>query len=95
MNKHMLKDLIHGGFWTPEIRNQIMADRGSIQNVAAIPDEMKRLYKTVLGDQSEDSSRSCCRSCCRHLSESVFQCSLPESEHGKTYEYASTPGNEA
>eukprot|EP00938_MAST-03A_sp_MAST-3A-sp1_P000979 g979.t1 len=47
VNKHMLKDLIQGGFWTPEIRNQIMADRGSIQNVAAIPDEMKRLYKTV------------------------------------------------
>jgi ribonucleoside-diphosphate reductase alpha subunit len=47
VNKHMLKDLIEGGFWTPEIRNQIMADRGSIQNVAGIPDELKRLYKTV------------------------------------------------
>ena len=47
VNKHMLKDLIKGGYWTPEIRNQIMADRGSIQNVAAIPAELKSLYKTV------------------------------------------------
>lgn len=47
VNKHMMKDLIEGGYWTPQIRNQIMADRGSIQNVAAIPDDLKKLYKTV------------------------------------------------
>jgi len=47
VNKHMLKDLLAKGYWTPEIRNQIMADRGSIQNVAAIPADMKLLYKTV------------------------------------------------
>jgi len=47
VNKHMLKDLLANGYWTPEIRNQIMADRGSIQNVAAIPADMKLLYKTV------------------------------------------------
>jgi len=46
-NKHMMNDLLAKGFWTPEIRNQIMADRGSIQNVHAIPKDLKDLYKTV------------------------------------------------
>ena len=47
VNKHMLKDLISLGLWTAEVRNQIIADRGSIQNVAAIPKEVRDLYKTV------------------------------------------------
>eukprot|EP00605_Chrysophyceae_sp_TOSAG23-4_P002992 GSChrysophyteH1.ASY1.ANO1.3295.1 assembled CDS len=32
VNKYLLKDLVHNGLWTPEVRNQIIADRGSIQN---------------------------------------------------------------
>lgn len=47
VNKHMFKDLIEGGYWTHDIRNQIIADGGSIQNVAAIPKNLKNLYKTV------------------------------------------------
>jgi len=47
VNKHMLKDLIAQGFWTQDIRNQIMAERGSIQGVREIPADLKALYKTV------------------------------------------------
>eukprot|EP00750_Incisomonas_marina_P025764 INCI5662.2.p1 GENE.INCI5662.2~~INCI5662.2.p1 ORF type:complete len:811 (+),score=153.52 INCI5662.2:149-2581(+) len=47
VNRHMLRDLIEGGFWTEEIRNQIIADGGSVQNVHALPQELKDLYKTV------------------------------------------------
>ena len=47
MNKYLLNDLIARGLWTPEIRNQIIADRGSVQNVRQIPQELKDLYKTV------------------------------------------------
>mmetsp|Transcript_19727 Transcript_19727/g.38611 ORF Transcript_19727/g.38611 Transcript_19727/m.38611 type:complete len:795 (+) Transcript_19727:262-2646(+) len=47
VNTHLLKDLISRGLWTPSVRNQIMADRGSVQNVAEIPDDLKALYKTV------------------------------------------------
>ena len=47
VNKHMLRDLIEGGWWTEEIRNQIIADGGSIQSVGAIPQTVKDLYKTV------------------------------------------------
>jgi len=47
LNKYLLRDLMKLGLWTPEIKNQIIADRGSIQNIAAIPQELKDLYKTV------------------------------------------------
>ena len=47
VNRHMLKDLIAHGLWTKEVRNQIIADGGSIQNVRCIPAELKALYKTV------------------------------------------------
>ena len=47
VNKHLLTDLLSRGLWTAEVRNQIIADRGSVQNVKAIPDELKSLYKTV------------------------------------------------
>lgn len=47
VNKYLLKDLVERGLWTSEVRNQIIADKGSVQNVKAIPQEMKDLYKTV------------------------------------------------
>lgn len=47
VNKYLLKDLVERGLWTPEVRNQIIADRGSVQNVKQIPQDMKDLYKTV------------------------------------------------
>ena len=47
VNKHMLKDLVVRGLWTDEVRNQIIGDRGSIQRVGCIPDDLKALYKTV------------------------------------------------
>ncbi|KAH8067325.1 ribonucleoside-diphosphate reductase [Aureococcus anophagefferens] len=46
VNKY-LQDLIALGLWTSEIRNQIIADKGSVQGVAAIPDDLKALYKTT------------------------------------------------
>ena len=47
VNKYLLNDLIARGLWTPEIRNQIIADKGSVQGVAGIPDDLKALYKTT------------------------------------------------
>jgi hypothetical protein len=37
VNRHMLKDLVEGGYWTKDTRNQIIADGGSIQRVSCIP----------------------------------------------------------
>jgi ribonucleotide reductase alpha subunit len=45
--QYLLRDLVERGLWTPEQRNQIIADKGSIQRIAAIPQEIRDLYKTV------------------------------------------------
>eukprot|EP00953_Heterococcus_sp_UTEX-ZZ885_P000629 866-Heterococcus_DN1.PRE.2 len=47
INKYLLKDLTDMGLWTAEVRNQIMANGGSIQAVTQIPQHLRDLYKTV------------------------------------------------
>jgi ribonucleotide reductase alpha subunit len=47
VNTHLLKDLTEMGIWNDNIKNQIIADNGSIQNIENIPDDIKLLYKTV------------------------------------------------
>eukprot|EP00752_Nemacystus_decipiens_P007598 g6789.t1 len=46
VNKHLLRDLTTRGLWTASVRNQIIADQGSVQRVD-IPQDLKDLYKTV------------------------------------------------
>jgi ribonucleoside-diphosphate reductase alpha subunit len=46
-NPHLLQDLTDRGLWTPTVRNQMMRDGGSVQNIAEIPERLKELYKTV------------------------------------------------
>ena len=46
-NPHLLQDLMDLGLWTPDIRNQLMRDGGSVAKIDAIPDRLKELYKTV------------------------------------------------
>ena len=47
VNKHLLKDLINLGLWNNDMKNRIISANGSIQNIDAIPTEIKELYKTV------------------------------------------------
>ena len=47
VNKHMLKDLTSLGLWNSDIRNKIIRDGGSIQNIHEIPVDVRNLYKTV------------------------------------------------
>ena len=46
INRHLLKDLGELGLWTPELKNRLIANRGSIQNIQNIPDNIKAIYKT-------------------------------------------------
>jgi ribonucleotide reductase alpha subunit len=46
-NPHLLQDLSDRGLWTPSLRNRLMRDNGSVQNIPEIPDRIKELYKTV------------------------------------------------
>jgi len=47
VNKHLLRELTSRGLWTSSVRNRIIADGGSIQNVPEIPKEIRAVYKTV------------------------------------------------
>ena len=47
VNKHLVKDLSAIGLWNETIRNKIIVEKGSIQNIPEIPTELKSIYKTV------------------------------------------------
>nr|NVI77038.1 ribonucleoside diphosphate reductase large subunit [Cucujiformia] len=47
VNHHLLKDLTQLGLWSDVMKNQIIANCGSIQNIPGIPDDIKKIYKTV------------------------------------------------
>src|SRR6056300_1611372 len=46
VNKHLLKDLIERGLWNEDMKNTLIAHKGSVQNIDEIPDDLKELYKT-------------------------------------------------
>merc|ERR1712194_830607 len=46
VNKHLLRDLIKRDLWTEELRMQLIAHNGSVQNLD-LPLDLKELYKTV------------------------------------------------
>lgn len=47
VNKHLLKDLIGLGIWNDNLKNRLIAENGSVQNIQEVPQEMKEIYKTV------------------------------------------------
>jgi len=69
INKYLLKDLVDRGLWTTSLRNQLIAERGSVQDIQAIPADLKELYKTVweikqkcIIDQAADRGIYICQS---------------------------------
>ncbi|MFT4533379.1 MAG: ribonucleoside-diphosphate reductase alpha subunit [Saprospiraceae bacterium] len=69
MNKHLLKDLIGLGLWDDRLKQKLMAENGSVQNIDEVPDDLKEMYKTVyeisqkvLIDQSADRGAFVCQS---------------------------------
>ena len=47
VNPHLLKDLTELGLWDDNMKNHIISENGSIQNIPTIPDDLKAIYKTV------------------------------------------------
>lgn len=47
VNRHLVRDLTSLGLWTSSVKNRIIADNGSVQNIKEIPDRIKQIYKTV------------------------------------------------
>jgi len=47
VNKYLVDELTLIGLWKSDIRTQIIADNGSIQGIAEIPQKIRDIYKTV------------------------------------------------
>jgi len=47
VNPHLLEDLTDRGLWNDDLKNQLFANYGSIQNIPDIPEDLKPIYKTV------------------------------------------------
>jgi ribonucleotide reductase alpha subunit len=69
VNKHLLRELTSLGLWTESVRNRIIADNGSVQNVPEIPLKIREVYKTVweisqrsILDMAADRSPFICQS---------------------------------
>jgi len=69
VNKHLMRDLTKLGIWNESMRNRIIADRGSVQNIEEIPKKLRDVYKTVweipqrvILDMAADRSPYICQS---------------------------------
>jgi ribonucleoside-diphosphate reductase alpha chain len=69
VNKYLVNDLAKLHLWTSDIRTQIVANNGSIQDIPDIPLEIRDVYKTVweipqktLIDMSADRAPFICQS---------------------------------
>tara|TARA_B100001741_G_scaffold214371_1_gene177531 strand:- start:166 stop:753 length:588 start_codon:yes stop_codon:yes gene_type:complete len=47
LNKHLVSDLIERGLWSSDMKDEILRHKGSVQAIAAIPEDLKDLYKTT------------------------------------------------
>ena len=47
INKHLLKDLTDLGIWNDKTKEELMSNKGSVQNIEGLPKNLKELYKTV------------------------------------------------
>lgn len=69
VNKHLVRDLVELDLWNENMRNRIILEKGSIQNIEEIPAELRLIYKTVweisqktIIDMSADRGKFICQS---------------------------------
>ena len=85
VNKYLIHEMIERELWTNEMRNLIVANNGSVQNIG-LPEDIEKLYKTVweipqkvLIDLSAERGRFTCQS----QSFNVYLLGGKESQSGK------------
>lgn len=68
INKYLMKDLIELGLWNNDLKEKVILNNGSIQNISEIPIELRKIYKTVweipqkvIIDQSIDRAPFICQ----------------------------------
>ena len=47
INKYLMKDLTDLGLWSEDVKNNIIANKGSVQYINGLPDDLKEKYKIV------------------------------------------------
>ena len=47
LNKYLMNELLELGIWTEGLKQEIIARNGSVQGIAAIPEEIQNRYKTT------------------------------------------------
>jgi len=47
VNKHLMKELADAGLWSDEIKNSIIANKGSVQHIVGLDPEIKKRYLIV------------------------------------------------
>ena len=47
INKHLIKDLQKLNLWNPQIKNEIVRNGGSVQQIDEIPQDLKNIYRTI------------------------------------------------
>ncbi len=47
INKHLVESLMENDLWSDEIKNKLILENGSVQNIPEIPVDVKEVYKTV------------------------------------------------
>jgi ribonucleoside-diphosphate reductase alpha chain len=69
INKHLVRDLEEIGMWNKNIKNKLIVENGSIQNIPEIPVELKERYKTayeisqkIIIDMAADRGAYICQS---------------------------------
>jgi ribonucleoside-diphosphate reductase alpha chain len=69
VNKYLMKELIQLGLWNEQIKNNIIANKGSIQQLTILPEHIRNKYKIVweipmkhLIDMSADRGAFICQS---------------------------------
>jgi ribonucleoside-diphosphate reductase alpha chain len=69
INKYLMRELIDMGIWTEALKNNIIANRGSVQHLTNLSEHMRNKYKTVwelpmkdLIDMSADRAAFICQS---------------------------------
>lgn len=47
VNRHLMKELTQMGLWSEELKDSIIANKGSVQHIDGLPDHVKEKYKIV------------------------------------------------
>ncbi len=53
VNKHLLHDLVERGLWNETLKQEIMRNNGSVQNIDTIPQDLKEFVQNRLGNVYE------------------------------------------